>query len=93
LDTQKVKTALRSLPFDFKGFEHRDKLDSYTLERFKTIASPGGYRSIHYIINMQGKYVKLSIGESTVGLSQGYWLKSSSICIKRKHVTTNLMYS
>jgi len=61
VDTTKLKKPTYTLHRDFGGFDHIDVLDSYTCSRFETIASPEGYRSIHYIINMQGNYVELQL--------------------------------
>ena len=62
LDTSYVEASAYALSTNaFMGFNHSDEIDSYSAARFHTIPSPQGYRSIHYIINMQGKYVELQV--------------------------------
>ena len=61
LNTKQVKLVADTSLADFIGYEHIDTLPSGVECLFQRIPSPQGYRSLHYLINMNGKYVELQV--------------------------------
>ena len=62
LDTKQVELATAISHSDFRGYEHRDELpvsDVNISKRFRINHSRQGYRSLHYVINLHGRYVEL----------------------------------